>query len=407
VGLLSALSADEVEAIIVHELAHIKRRDYLVNLLQSLIEIVFFFNPAVLWISQLIKTERENCCDDLALEQSSNKISYIRALVSCEEYQQALPAYAMAFAGSKNSLLDRVKRLASNRNHSLNIYEKTALAVCLVVSGLCMSAFAERETIKRTVHEVVKSFEHSTINKIEQQKLVEQTNLLKQQTVQLNHALPSLIDSSAQSVLDTNKRNLVKPVPPVPPVNAMATPAVPSIPVSVHVKPTPAIAPKPAMPPMNVTIKPMVAMAPMNVSIGKLNGSLGKLNGSVNVTDQVTDSIVNVTVHANVNVKSHTDVHPKVTTSINGDIKTETPDIGDELLKAQLIKDKTNFSIKLTNDEFIVNGVKQSEETHQRFLKKYQKKPGDKVNMTISVNQKSTGVFKNPNLFTTFLPQNC
>src|ERR1700749_4616836 len=77
IGLLTALSAEEVEAILVHELAHIKRRDYLVNMLQSLMEIIFFFNPAVLWISQLIKTERENCCDDMVVEQSSNRISYI------------------------------------------------------------------------------------------------------------------------------------------------------------------------------------------------------------------------------------------------------------------------------------------------------------------------------------------
>jgi beta-lactamase regulating signal transducer with metallopeptidase domain len=160
IGLLTALTTAEVEAILVHELAHIKRRDYLVNLLQSLMEIVFFFNPAVLWISQLIKAERENCCDDLALAQSSNKVNYIRALVSCEEYQQSVPAYAMAFPGGKNSLFDRVKRITGNRNHSLNLFEKTVLAICLVVSGLCMSAYAEKENIKRAAHAVVKAIQH-------------------------------------------------------------------------------------------------------------------------------------------------------------------------------------------------------------------------------------------------------
>jgi beta-lactamase regulating signal transducer with metallopeptidase domain len=160
IGLLTALTTEEVEAILVHELAHIKRRDYLVNLLQSLMEIVFFFNPAVLWISQLIKAERENCCDDLALAQSSNKVNYIRALVSCEEYQHSVPAYAMGFPGGKSSLLDRVKRIAGNRNHSLNLFEKTVLAICLVVSGLCMSAYAEKENIKRVAHAVVKAIQH-------------------------------------------------------------------------------------------------------------------------------------------------------------------------------------------------------------------------------------------------------
>jgi bla regulator protein BlaR1 len=142
VGLLTALSPAEVEAILIHELAHIKRRDYLVNLLQNLTEIVFFFNPAVLWISTLIRTERENCCDDLALAHDNNKATYIRALVSCEEYQSSVPPYAMAFPGAKNTLLHRVKRLVSNRNHSLNLFEKTVLTICLVGAGLFVTAFS-------------------------------------------------------------------------------------------------------------------------------------------------------------------------------------------------------------------------------------------------------------------------
>jgi hypothetical protein len=142
IGLLAALSTAEVEAILVHELAHIRRRDYLVNMLQSLLEIIFFFNPAVLWISKMIKTERENCCDDLALAQDHNKANYIRALVSCEEYKSSVPAYAMAFPGGKNTLLHRVKRMANNRNHSLNLFEKTVLALCLVGAGLFMTAFS-------------------------------------------------------------------------------------------------------------------------------------------------------------------------------------------------------------------------------------------------------------------------
>ncbi len=162
IGLINSLPADAVEAILVHELAHIRRRDYLVNLLQSFMEIVFFFNPAVLWLSQLIKTERENCCDDMALAQSSNKENYIRALVSCEEYKAAGTAYAMAFPGGKNSLLGRVKRMIANRNHSLNMFEKTMLAVCLVALGLGVSAFTAREQITKTIHSVVAAIHHDS-----------------------------------------------------------------------------------------------------------------------------------------------------------------------------------------------------------------------------------------------------
>jgi beta-lactamase regulating signal transducer with metallopeptidase domain len=141
VGLLTALPPVEIEAILVHELAHIRRRDYLVNLLQSLVEIIFFFNPAVLWLSALIRTERENCCDDIAVTQTSSKVNYIRALVSCQEYQLSAPAYAMAFPGKRDQLVDRVKRMASGSNHTLNVRERSLLAVILLSAGFMTLAF--------------------------------------------------------------------------------------------------------------------------------------------------------------------------------------------------------------------------------------------------------------------------
>jgi len=147
VGFINALSADEVEAILIHELAHIRRRDYLVNLLQSFMEIVFFFNPAVLWISQLLKAERENCCDDIALEQTASKYGYIQALLSCQEYKP-VPGLGMAMAGGKNSLLERVKRIVNNNNQSLNIMEKTLLTIGLVTAGICTVAFSAKRDVK-------------------------------------------------------------------------------------------------------------------------------------------------------------------------------------------------------------------------------------------------------------------
>src|SRR6202012_2181689 len=89
IGMLTSLSAAEAEAVLLHELAHIRRSDYLVNLLQNIMEIIFFFNPAVLWLSTLIKAERENCCDDLAVVRSG-KVNYLKALVACEEYRMPL-----------------------------------------------------------------------------------------------------------------------------------------------------------------------------------------------------------------------------------------------------------------------------------------------------------------------------
>ncbi len=64
---------------------HIRRFDFFVNFLQRLIELLFFFNPGILWISKLIRDERENCCDDMALRHSGNKSVYIQALLSFRE----------------------------------------------------------------------------------------------------------------------------------------------------------------------------------------------------------------------------------------------------------------------------------------------------------------------------------
>lgn len=160
-GLLSSLTPEAIEAILLHELAHIRRRDYLVNLLQSFVEILFFFNPAVTWICALLKAERENCCDDLVMQYTQSKTVYIQALVSCQEYGH--PELAMALPGSRNTLLARVTRMISNHNHSLNVLEKTLLSVCLVGAGLLLLAFpgkAARRTVKTITSTT--TFDHQT-----------------------------------------------------------------------------------------------------------------------------------------------------------------------------------------------------------------------------------------------------
>lgn len=141
-GMLAKLPQEELEAILVHELAHIRRKDYLVNILQSLVEIVFFFNPAVLWTSSLIRKEREHCCDDITVEMANNKTVYIKALVSTQEYAHQLPAYAMALNGEKKHLLSRVKRLAFNDRKPITYLEKSILAACILMVTLSITFFS-------------------------------------------------------------------------------------------------------------------------------------------------------------------------------------------------------------------------------------------------------------------------
>jgi bla regulator protein BlaR1 len=135
IGILTAMPQDQVEAVLLHELAHIRRRDYFVNILQRYVEILFFFNPAVWWISSLIKEERENCCDDMVISQTDNRGEYINALVAFQEYTFGLLAIAPAFAGKKGHLLARVKRILYNRNKTMDGREKLLLIAGMAVAG--------------------------------------------------------------------------------------------------------------------------------------------------------------------------------------------------------------------------------------------------------------------------------
>jgi hypothetical protein len=162
-GMITALPAGEVEAILLHELAHIRRKDYLVNILQQAIEIVLFFNPAVLWLSALIKIERENCCDDIAVAQSSSKRNYINALVSFQEFQLNAPQYATAFA-NKKYLLQRVKRMLYNNNKTLNNMEKTFLTVCVVAATSLTLFFTQSTTAQNNAATPATEIRDTTIS---------------------------------------------------------------------------------------------------------------------------------------------------------------------------------------------------------------------------------------------------
>jgi beta-lactamase regulating signal transducer with metallopeptidase domain len=110
---LAGLTAQQLEAILAHELAHIRRHDYLVNLLQTLVETVLFYHPAVWWLSRRIRIERENCCDDLAVSLCGDPVAYATALADLETLRSSgpVPGRRVAMAATGGSLLHRVRRL--------------------------------------------------------------------------------------------------------------------------------------------------------------------------------------------------------------------------------------------------------------------------------------------------------
>jgi len=111
IGALSGLPPEHIEALLLHELAHVRRYDYLVNILQGIAETLLFYHPAVWWVSSHIRTERELCCDDVAVSVTGDVLTYARALAELESFRPAHLNAVIAVNGG--SLAARIARLLS------------------------------------------------------------------------------------------------------------------------------------------------------------------------------------------------------------------------------------------------------------------------------------------------------
>ena len=155
VAALGGLSVEELEMIIVHELAHIKRRDILINYVQTVLETLFFFNPAVWYISRRIRIEREHCCDDTAVKITGDKMKYVKALANLEELRAG--TNRLAPAATTGSLLERIRRIAlpstadrSPASALFNVFSIVLLAAALfALQGLVPDrAAAENDPVR-------------------------------------------------------------------------------------------------------------------------------------------------------------------------------------------------------------------------------------------------------------------
>ncbi|HPU34904.1 MAG TPA: M56 family metallopeptidase [Phycisphaerae bacterium] len=148
---ITGLTPEQLRAVLAHELAHIRRYDYLVNILQSVVETVLFYHPAVWWVSRRIRVEREHCCDDMAVAVSGNVLSYARALERME-LLRAEPA-RLAVAATSGSLLARIRRLVGMPKSDVDrstgwTADLIAMGMVLVIAaGVHLAAFASSPTV--------------------------------------------------------------------------------------------------------------------------------------------------------------------------------------------------------------------------------------------------------------------
>jgi len=142
VGMLTALPYDQVEAIITHELAHIKRNDYLINLIKSFIEVIFFYHPVTWWISSMMNDERENCCDDLTIKTCGESSSLQNALLNLQELNQKPRYIAAALFKNNHQLLKRIKRMKTIKKTTHGKISGSAGILILLAGVAIMTTFS-------------------------------------------------------------------------------------------------------------------------------------------------------------------------------------------------------------------------------------------------------------------------
>ena len=140
VAAVNQLSQSEVEAILAHELAHIIRNDFLHNIIQSLIEVVFYYNPAVWLLSAVVRHERENCCDDMAVALCGNNLTYAKALLGLETLSSPVPALVLPAKANEQRLLNRIKRVLNQPQTKTNLMEKMVATSVLLLSNSTTSS---------------------------------------------------------------------------------------------------------------------------------------------------------------------------------------------------------------------------------------------------------------------------
>lgn len=328
IGLLSQLPQDQIEAILLHELAHIKRKDYFVNIIQSFAETLFFFNPGLLWVSKLIKEERENCCDDIAISATQSKSNFVNALVSFQEYNLKSNDLLMGFGGKENHLLNRAKRIINNDTRSLTIIEKSvvSLAFFMVISMMFLFGNA---SLPESKEEPKSSLKHK--NKISKVADFDK----------------NFTDDSSNFHIEQNEKGYE--------LDAQAK-----------------IADKKAKLAEKKKIK---------------HEADRETNVKVNTTETKSTSVYEKTTVTTTDKKAKITEKVVVNADNNGELDDNLTNlIINDLADYKIISGKKNLSYSLSKTKLVVNGIVQSDSIHAKFKKKYLNFKGHKNAISINYN---------------------
>jgi BlaR1 peptidase M56 len=258
------LTPQQLEALVAHELAHVRRHDYFVNILQMIVETFLFYHPVVWWVSSRIRYERELCCDDLAVRSCGSVVSYARALAQLERLRTTGPTLAMGSADGP--LFHRIQRLLG-RGSAENGPSKLVCAMGLLVGVLSLAFFMSdaRAQQEKSVPAVLQQLE-TVLQELET-------------VVPPSSRLPPLPAAPPVQPLTVLPASPPAPAPIVVPPPAPTAPARPARPVApapvapgtlAPVAPMPTLPPTPWLPQGIAPQVPLPAPAPPTPSIAGL-----------------------------------------------------------------------------------------------------------------------------------------
>ena len=243
VSLAAQMDVQQVEAILIHELSHIRRNDYLFNLIRTVIDTILFFNPFVWLTGKFIDIEREHACDDLVVEVTSTPLTYAHALLTLELLtDKSSPALALAASGNDQHLYQRIKRITDMKTNYINSKQKL-FAITLTIATLVSLAWISPDKNEKKVRAAS----------------IRQTT----KTLTISDLSPLDTGKKKIKIAVRPKHMIAPPVPPIPKTPARPkTPPVPEQPEAIEMPEAPE---PPEMPAMDMNM-----IAPVSISIGEL-----------------------------------------------------------------------------------------------------------------------------------------
>ncbi|HKP32313.1 MAG TPA: M56 family metallopeptidase [Chitinophagaceae bacterium] len=380
-GLLSQLSAEQVEAVLMHELAHIKRKDYFVNLLQSFADALFFFNPAFTWISSLIRQERETCCDDIVIQQTHNRNDYLEALISFENIRPS-NAYAMALGTKKSFLLNRVKRILTRENSRLTGKEASSLVIGLVLIACSLMAFTpEKTVVQKKPQLIVDQHTPSVVLPPAKKDTVPQKRTYNK-PIKFREIMTNIMDDGNNSTyqvqaIDENgtKYRFRKDAETITSITVNGKeipkedyqnyyPIIDAIEQERQARKAKAVQVQESK--QRALEAEQAILAKKLAMLDEKRQSL--LSDSMNLLKAIKQKEAEQATKA---------TEPKNATSVHGASNPTLIAIIREMSARNLIQSETSISFTLTDSEFIINGKNQDQSLFEEFKTKYLKHPGD------------------------------